>query len=206
MILSPDASMMRSVFVALLPTSLLAVCLYVIHRAGGDVVYLVRDPSVTEHGGIWDGAVSNLGVALMAFGAMTILIRASQRKALGSCSIGLGLWMLLFALDDGLLIHEMLGRFEIVMHATYAVLLLALHQCFARNIGVRLVWPLALAFIAFAASSVLDNVTSYILGLMGLELSTTIKSASVIVEDLAKFAGIVLMCALAVGIARRKRA
>lgn len=145
------------------------------------------------------GLVSTAGVLAMGAAGFYALLRGILMRRMGV--FVLGLFCLVFAIDDGLMLHEELGNLEIVVYLAYAGLLGAAWALLARESGRQIVWPLVMAFAAFVASAVVDIVWAPILKRLHLAepLFSQAWDAGYIVEDAPKLAGLLVMCSLCLG-------
>lgn len=175
-----------------------AICL-ILWAAGLDWVAALRDASRGD--GLEAGLISNIGIAMMS-GAVVVLILALIRQFRLSVLFLAG-FCALFALDDGLMLHEKLNDLEIVVFPFYAALLSLAWLAFARELGVWIIWPIAGAFAAFAVSVVTDqlwySVAWQVQHRFELSFMKDYGDLRYLLEDIPKFAGLSLIVVLSVG-------
>lgn len=153
-------------FIGLSIPSVLVVALYL---AGFDVVAALRDRSLSDVPEA--GLVSNLGILLMGIAGATAAYEAWRTASLPLGT--LALFCCLFTIDDAFLIHEAMGKWQIVVFAFYGLLAVLLLLLFS-NSGQRLTWPIFMASSAFAVSIVMDVIWARIVYHLLLPAETAI--------------------------------
>ncbi|MBV6657107.1 MAG: hypothetical protein KI785_04995 [Devosiaceae bacterium] len=167
-----------------------------LHLTGFNAIDALRDARLSDAPEA--GLVSGAGVLLMGLGGVV-----AATCALKTCDVPLGavgLFCCLFALDDGLLIHELLGDWEVAVFGLYG-LLAALILLLFRAEGWLYPWPVLVAIAAFAFSVSIDFVWSEIVHFTQLtgEIERIALALGIVIEDVPKFAGICVLSSFAIG-------
>ena len=195
-ILDSESGLKTTLSVALLALLVSGAILLGVHFAGYNVVAAVRDASLND--GPEAGLISNIGILLMVCAGVVSLIGALR---LTNLPLGaLGIFCLIFSLDDAFLIHEQFGRWEVLIFGLYGVLLLAVLYFYWRR-DARLPYPIIGCGLAFAISVGVDVVWYRLIGRLPISADTLyfLDRAGFILEDLPKFAGIFLLFCFSLG-------
>lgn len=162
---------------------------------------MLRDPAGLQTEGFWVGILSHAGVVLWLVTAMVTLAGAATlRRRTGPASVRRFLAMggtitLVFALDDYFLLHEhvvpaLTGIPEVVVLAAYALATIAYILSF-RNVIARMDARLFLIAIALLGTSLMLDVIELIAASVSSATPATgVVDVFILVEDGAKFAGI----------------
>ena len=196
LILNRDSDL-RASLVALLFASLAAIiALIVLHISGYSAVDALRD--ARQSTGPEAGILSNTGIVLMISAAAISIFGAFVRSWI---PLGvLGMFCLLFSVDDALLIHEWFGAWEFVFYILYAGLMVLVLLLYWRT-NARLPYPLILCTAAFAGSVALDMIWGRGVGRLPLtpEQAEQLMQIGYILEDLPKLVGIILLFSFSLG-------
>lgn len=152
-----------------------------------------------------DGALSNAPFAgVVSDAGIVLLLVAGLLAAYASLRTGrrpiaaISLFCLVFALDDGLMLHERLGPVEFIVFPLYAVGLVLVWRGFSRELGKRMIWPIALAFAAFVFSAVVDQLWLPFVQSTEIDLIRDHAGVGYALEDLPKAAGLALLATCAI--------
>ena len=180
-------------FVGLLAASVAVIGLYL---AGLDAIAALTDGSLRDQPEA--GLISDFGIFLMSAASIAAATAAWRKHDLALAA--LALFCLVFAVDDAFLIHEALGRWEVAFFAMYALLALLVFLQLSKSIG-RLSWPVFLAFAAFAVSVCVDLLWGPSVRLLGLPSGAErfVYRLGYVLEDVPKFAGILILTSCAIG-------
>lgn len=194
--LSSTSNLKQTLTFAIWATLGMTVFIGGLYLTGYDAVAAIRDASLSDRPEA--GLISSFGIALMSIAGVVALFggwrRASPPLALFS------VFCLFFAIDDGLMLHEKLGSWEVLVIALHGTLLLAVIVLYRRDLK-RLPYPLIASLIAFGISAVIDFAWLKVIDLWLLEseLYGFLFRLGFIAEDLPKFVGIVLLLAFSMG-------
>jgi len=176
--------------------AVVTLALILLYLNGFDAVAALRDGWSNDKPEA--GLISNIGVFLMGIASISAMFWGYRHKRLPL--LALGVFCGLFALDDALLLHERLGRREIIVFVMYGIFLIYILIAFTRQNGGRVVWPLIYTFAAFGASVVIDVAWGPLLDTTGMRFSQwPLERIGYCLEDIPKFGGIVLLSSLAIG-------
>lgn len=167
---------------------------------------LTRDPAALTGAPPYAGLLSHLGVLLWCAAATVCFLAGALVRRVRALLFGFGALTAALLLDDLFLLHEavlpaLTAWPEVVFVAVYGAATAVLLTCHRRALR-RTDWPLlagALAALAFAA--VADVLPELLAGDRTVEdVPPAIVDAYLLLEDGAKFAGIVLWLAYFVGV------
>lgn len=177
------------------------VFLIAMHLMGFDIAAVVRDRGLSDEPG--SGLLSDIGILWMGLSGLFTLWQGARTQS--RPLFLLGIFCCLFALDDGLLLHEKLHQYEVFAFAFYLVFLVYIFRAFSAAVGVVIVWPVLVTLFAFGCSVMIDVLWGSSLEFMRLSPEITAQLAwfGYVLEDVPKFAGIVVLAGFALGEARR---
>ena len=196
MILSGTSTLKPTLAVSAFATLGMAVIIGGLYVTGYDAVAAIKDASLSDAPEA--GLISNLGIGLMSIAGVLALFGA-WRRAYPPLAL-FSLFCLFFALDDGLMLHEQLGSWEVLVIGLHGLLLLAVIALYWRDLK-HLPFPLITCLTAFGISAVVDFAW---LRLLDLWLSESehyefLFRLGFVAEDLPKFVGIVILLAFSLG-------
>ncbi|MFD0982668.1 hypothetical protein [Tropicimonas aquimaris] len=167
-----------------------------LYLAGFDAVAALRDRNLSDAPEA--GLISDLGILVMAFAGVTAAIEAWRSANLPLGILALFCW--LFALDDALRIHEAFGPLESAIFALYG-LLAALALFLFRKPGAPLTWPIIVAIAAFAFSVSIDVLWVWLVENLQTPVQTKhlLHRIGIVLEDVPKFGGILVLSSFAIG-------
>ena len=194
--LSVDSGFRRTLILSLAICIAIAALLFVFYLLGADPVVLLRDRSAQKEPGLFGGLFSTAGWTVMGLSGLAALL-AVLRGSRDSLILAIAVFALVFALDDGLMIHETLGQGMMpVVLLVYTLLVGLLAGLAWRRGGVRALWPLAAVFAAFALSALIDM--GFDTGLFS-ETWDRVSRIEKIAEDAFKLVGVLIFAAFAAG-------
>ena len=167
-----------------------------LHLTGFDAVAAMRDASINDASEA--GLVSNFGIVLMSIAGLVAVFGAWRRT---DAPLGLfGIFCLFFAIDDGLMLHEKLGSWEVLLIGAHGLLMLAVIALYWRDLK-RLPVPLIASLFALGISAIVDFawIRAIDAWLSESEFYGFLFRLSYIAEDLPKFVAIVLLLAFSLG-------
>ncbi|GAB5455413.1 MAG: hypothetical protein Hens2KO_16420 [Henriciella sp.] len=196
LVLDRDSDLRASANGLFLACLAVSAALIILHLLGYSAVDALRDASQST--GREAGVLSNTGILLMISAAVISIFGAFVRSwvPLGV----LGLFCLLFSMDDALMIHELFGAWEFVFFILYAgLMMLVMFLYWQKN--ARLPYPLSLCIGAFAASIVVDLLWGRGVARLPLlpEQTESFMQVGYILEDLPKLVGIILLFSFTIG-------
>lgn len=165
--------------------------------AGLDAVAAMRDGRLGESPEA--GLISDLGILSMGIAGLAAAIGAATARCVPLGALAAFCW--LFAVDDGAMIHEEVGAaWEVVIFAAYG-LLAALVVILFTAARRRPPWPIVVAVAAFAASVLIDLAWMRSMASLDVDGSDADywRRVGFVLEDLPKFAGILVISSCAIG-------
>lgn len=169
--------------------------LLTIYLLGFDPVIAVRDRALSSEPEA--GIISNFGIFIMGLsGILSLVLGWIDRR--GSIVL-VGIFCVVFAVDDALLLHEKLGEWELAVFIIYGASLCVISAVFTLGKKQYIVWPLFFVLLAFMASGIVDVGWGKILRILGLFEWPQLRYFGTLLEDTAKLAGIVVMSSFALG-------
>lgn len=147
------------------------------------------------------GFISDIGIYLMAAGGLLGVLAAFREKEMPLAA--LAAFCLVFAADDRLMLHERLDAIEFIIYPLYATGLALVWRAYSVSYGKLVIWPIAIAFVGFGLSGVVDVVWDPLVVLPGFELLYRYRGIGYALEDLPKFAGLGVLSIFAINEAVR---
>lgn len=142
--LTRSSTALHSFGVMFLGLLCVSIFLLILHAMDFDVEAALRDSRINT--GPEAGLVSNLGILLTSLAGAFGLLRAWMYSSFPV--LLLGIFCCLFALDDGLLLHERLGPFEIGVFVFYGIFLLEIILVYRRETRSYFLWPIIVVLFA----------------------------------------------------------
>ena len=112
--------------------------------------------------------------------------------------LGLGLFCFVFAADDGLMLHERVSDYEVVILAAYFLGFALVWRQLALLHQKSILWPLALVVVAFAASVAVDLLGRSIEPALSHLVQRNARNMRTGLEDIPKAVGIVCLALVTV--------
>jgi hypothetical protein len=185
------AGFARTTIVAILATALAVVAVLAVWALGFSPALAVRDVWLSDKPEA--GVLSNAGVILMILAGLTAAYGGHVARS-GAC-VALGVFCVVFAVDDGLMVHDGLP-FQGAVYAAYGIGFVGVWSLFARHHGATMLWPLALVLLLFISSAAVDQVRPLLTRHLGDEVPLP-PEVFVVLEDLPKLIGILCLSLVA---------
>lgn len=187
--LTAESPFRQSAVMFVFAVFLAGLAIVLINLAGFDWDAALRDAALSD--APLAGLISNIGILLTGAAGIVGLAAAVLRRSRPLA--GLSLFCLVFALDDALMIHERLDRYEALIYPFYGLALALVWLGYTTCTGNRIVWPIAFAFAGFGASAVIDQLWDLLVEANGSGILWRFRGVGYALEDLPKFAGLFVL-------------